>query len=72
VDAHRFSETSISAFVVRIWLEDPPVPGAGPLWRATITDVAGARLRTVQRLEDLVAFFADALAAMGVPPGGRG
>lgn len=68
VDAHDFSRPSISTFVVRIWLEDPPTSGMGPTWRATITDVVGERQRTVDRLDLLVDFIVTRLVAMGVPP----
>jgi hypothetical protein len=65
VDAH-LSRPSTVTFVVRIWLEDPPAPGSGPVWRATITDAVGGRQQTVDRLQQLVDFFAEHLAAMGV------
>jgi hypothetical protein len=61
-------DPSVSTFVVRIWLEDTPTPGTGPIWRATITDVVGERQRTVDRLDLLVDFFTTRLVAMGVPP----
>jgi hypothetical protein len=71
VDAHPARPSTV-VFVVRIWLEDPARPGAGPVWRATITDVVGQRQRTIDRLDQLVEFFSERLAGLGVRPDGLG
>jgi hypothetical protein len=57
----------MAVFVVRIWLEESSAHQASPRWRATITDVLGERLRTVERVDDLLNFFVDRLSELGVP-----
>ncbi len=59
-------EQQSHAFVVRIWLEEPAQEARSATWRGHITHVGSSQRRYLRELDDITAFIAPYLEAMGV------
>ena len=64
------SQSDTHSFIVRIWLEEPPVMDEPGVWRGHVTHVPGGERRYFQDLNEIAAFIMPYLVSMGVDPGG--
>jgi len=65
-------ETSTHPFLVRIWLEDRAPEADLAIWRGSITHVPSGKRQALRDLDDIVAFIAPYLEAVGNRSGARG
>ena len=59
-------ETTTHSFIVKVWLEESAHESNQALWRGSITHVLSGKRRYLDDLQDIFAFIASYLEAMGV------
>ena len=59
-------ETNTHPFIVKVWIEETAEETGRVVWRGHITHVPSGKQRYIQNLDDITAFIASYLQAMGV------